>query len=196
MGLRGFGRIACCGLALIAARAGAGELIGPGVVSAEPQETSAALSASPPALRGALAPALQPLAYFVGAWDCAGRFLRSGAAIASREVFDVTLDGRWLRLRHDDRPPHAFHALELWGYDEHAGRFDAHVFDNFAGARRYASMGWQGGALVWLGDGDTAADRFSFERRGLAAYRVTYARRGADGRWIDVDTLDCRRSSP
>lgn len=157
-----------------------------------------ALPASPPpaALRSPLAPALQPLAYFVGAWDCAGRFLRSGAAIASREVFDVALDGRWLRLRHDDRPPHAFHALELWGYDAHAGRFDAHVFDNFAGARRYASTGWQDDALVWPGEGEPAADRLSFERRGPAAYRVTYARRDAAGRWIDVDTLDCRRTSP
>lgn len=157
------------------------------------------LPASPPppaALRGALAPALQPLAYFVGAWDCAGRFLRNGAAIASREVFSVVLDGHWLGLRHDDRPPHAFHARELWGYDAQAGRFDAHVFDNFAGARRYASAGWQGDALVWL-DGDApGADRFIFERRDPAAYRVTYARRDAAGRWIDVDTLHCRRASP
>ncbi|HEX7111284.1 MAG TPA: hypothetical protein VF216_02490 [Mizugakiibacter sp.] len=45
MDLRGLGRIACCGLALIAARAGAGELIGPGVISTELQETSVALSA-------------------------------------------------------------------------------------------------------------------------------------------------------
>lgn len=138
--------------------------------------------------------ALRPLGFFAGQWSCAGHFNTNGKAIASTETFTADLDGNWLRMRHDDRPPHSFHALEMWGYDKAAKRFTGYVFDNFSGARRYTSSGWQGDRLTWRNaSADAPTDRFVFKRHGSHEYRVTYAR-SRDGKvWRDIDTLICKQ---
>lgn len=142
----------------------------------------------------ALVPALQPLAFFEGRWDCAGTFAKSGKPIQSSETFVTDLDGHWLAMRHADRPPHTFHALEMWGYDKGPRQFTGYVFDDFSCIRHFSSPGWVGNRLVWTNAASThgATDRFEFERNGRAGYRVTYATRQNGKDWTVGDTLSCR----
>jgi len=62
-----------------------------------------------------LKPEVVSLAYFQGAWNCDGIF-SNGKNISSAMVFHPDLDGAWLVVRHDDRPPNIFHAAEMWGF--------------------------------------------------------------------------------
>lgn len=142
-----------------------------------------------------LASAMQSLAFFEGHWQCAGKFVKSGKPISSTETFTTDLDGHWLAMRHDDQPPYPFHALELWGYDKDAKRFNGYFFDNFSGIRHFTSPGWEGNHLAWT---DTASvhgttDRFVFERNDIGNYQVTYAvsRNGKD--WTAGDAFSCKR---
>lgn len=148
-------------------------------------------STAPPAL----AAELQPLAFFEGRWSCAGKFVKSGQAISSDEKFAADLDGHWLAMRHDDRLPYKFHALELWRYDTNAKRFNGYFFDNFSGIRHFTSPGWTGNRLVWTNTAPMkgATDRFVFERKDASTYKVTYPVSREGGNWGVGDTLTCQR---
>lgn len=157
------------------------------------------LSVSTPAAPATPAPALvqelQSLAFFAGHWSCAGQFVQSRKPISSNETFTADLDGHWLAMRHDDQPPFPFHALEMWSYDKVAKQFNAYVFDNFSGIRRFTSSGWVGDQLTWTDSAFThgATDRFVFERKAADAYQVTYAVSRDGKTWAPGDTLLCQR---
>lgn len=141
------------------------------------------------------APALAPLAWFVGHWRCEGRFA-NGRPIRSSETFTAELGGQWLHMRHADDPPNRYLADSWWGYDKAAKHFTATVFDNFGGGRRYTSPGWVGDALT-LENAATGGylDRFAFQRRGDDAYRVTYTYRNRSGTWRLGDEQSCTRDA-
>lgn len=158
--------------------------------------TSAAPLAPTTGSSAALAPALQSLAFFAGRWTCAGKFAKTGQPIHSEETFSGRLDGHWLTMRHDDRPPEHFHGIELWGYDEGSRQFTAYVFDNFAGIRRFSSAGWHRSRFIWT---DTApargvTDRFVFERKDSNTYQVTYGTTRDGVIWSTGDTLLCAKN--
>jgi hypothetical protein len=143
----------------------------------------------------ALASPLRPLAFFAGVWICAGKFAKDGKSIDSQETFTATLDGQWLEMRHEDRPPYHFDALELWGYDQGSRQFTAYVFDNVPGARHFSSSGWLDGRFTWT-DTEPAqgvTDRFVFQRKDQGSYKVTYAITRDGKTWSTGDTLLCRR---
>lgn len=147
---------------------------------------------------GSAAPALQrgpdAFSFFLGRWDCAGHFVKSGKPISSTEVFTADVAGHWLRMEHDDRPPHSFHALEIWGYNKKTNEYSNYVFDNYSPARKYLSAGWKGQVLTWRKTGDGAyMDRFIFVRGGTDEYRVTYAARSNGKKWSTIDVLQCKR---
>lgn len=159
---------------------------------APPAET---VATTDPAPVGSLAPAMQSLSFFEGHWSCSGKFVQNGKPIASTQIFAADLAGHWLAMRHDDRKPDIFHALELWGYDKNANGFNGYVFDNFSGIRHYTSPGWKGDRLVWTSAGPAAkvANRFVFDRNGNARYQVSYAVNQKGKQWTVVDTLSCRK---
>ena len=97
-------------------------------------------------------------------------------------------------MEHDDRPPHSFHALEIWGYEKKAGEYSNYIFDNFSPPRKYVSAVWKGKALTWRKTGAGAyMDRFIFVRRGKDAYRVSYEAQRNGKQWSTVDVLQCKR---
>lgn len=158
--------------------------------SARPQAVTAP-GAAPPVT---LADSLMPLRFFQGRWSCQGEFPRNGKHIASGERFTPDLAGHWLVMRHVDRPPFAYHALEAWGYDASQKRFISYVFDNVPQVREYVSPGWVESRLVWTLLGQNGkADRFVFERKSGAEYRVDYSVTLDGESWILVDTLTCQR---
>jgi len=152
-----------------------------------------ACASAPPQAGPGLQAALEPLAGFIGTRHCAGSFLKSGTAISSTETVSPDLSGHWLMLRHDDEPPFAFHALEMWGYDGTAGHFTAYMYDSGGGVRKFVSPGWEGARFTWT-DVDTSApkrDHFVFEKQPQGAYRFTYEVSTDGVSWTGVDSLTC-----
>lgn len=151
-----------------------------------------ACAGTPSQTAPALQPALAPLAGFLGTRHCAGSFLKSGKAISATETVSADLAGFRLTLRHDDEPPFSFHALEVWGYDDQANRYTAHIYDNFGGSREFTAPGWEGERLT-LTNVDTSApkrDRFVFDKVP-GGYRYTYEVSGDGASWTGVDSLTC-----
>lgn len=77
---------------------------------------SAALRHAPTAAAAAKSASSSPdaLNYFVGAWHCSGTFAGSGVVIEADLHFEKALEGKWLIFRHDDLPPHRYHAMAEW----------------------------------------------------------------------------------
>src|SRR5258708_8335571 len=54
------------------------------------------------------------LAKFIGNWSCKGNFTSNGAPIAADLSIQRDERSGALVVRHDDVPPGAYHALEIW----------------------------------------------------------------------------------
>ena len=137
---------------------------------------------------------MRSLDYFVGQWDCAGVFPASGKTIASRMTWAGDLDGAALVKHHEDKPPSGYRAIEAWGYDPGAGRFNATILANGGSTRRLASDGWKGDVFTWSVIGDAGpAQQFVYVRVDADHYRVDW-KIARDGKALVVgDTLTCRR---
>lgn len=139
---------------------------------------------------------LVELNYFLGSWDCAGKFTRSGAAIEAHLEFEPILNRSFLLFRHDDKPPHGYHAWAEWGWDATGRQFVSTIQDSGGGSRVFISGGWQADRLVWeggslKGDGSFSNDQqFVFERVSPKQFRVSYAVR-KEGAWAPVDSSTC-----
>jgi hypothetical protein len=125
-----------------------------------------------------LKPELAPLAYFLGDWDCSGKFDISGKTIEASQHFAPDLDGTWITFRHDDKPPFNYHALAEWGWDAKTKKFVMTVQDSGGGVRVFYSSGWDSAQLQWNGDAvdnlSMPGQRFSFERIDDRHFRVSY----------------------
>ena len=131
--------------------------------------------------------------YFSGTWGCQGSFPATGKTIASQLTFAPALDGAFLELQHDDLPPSKFHALEMWGWDAKTSTFTATIFDNFGGARRFTSPGWQDQSITWSATtvpGPT--ERFVFRKDSTSQMTVNWEV-NRDSAWKIGDTLTCTR---
>ena len=136
---------------------------------------------------------LAPLAWFVGAWQCAGQF-SNRRPIHSRETFSTEMGGHWLRMQHADTLQDHYAADEWWGYDRATREFAVTVFDNTGGLRNYVSSGWAGTTLSLLKTaGSGYIDRFVFRRSSNAQYRISYAHLDSSGAWQPDDEPTCRR---
>ena len=153
------------------------------------------------AVSGAANAAVQPLSgsarsldYFVGSWKCSGVFPASGKSIASIMHYEADLKGHALLKHHDDVAPSLYHAIEAWGYDAAAKRFNAAILDNSGGARRFSSEGWKRNELEWSSEMNVVpAQRFSYTRLDEKSYRVDW-KTAANGTDFTVgDTLTCKR---
>jgi hypothetical protein len=136
---------------------------------------------------------ISSLQFFSGTWGCKGTFPATGKTIESRITFTPDLDGAWLAMRHDDIPPNRFHALELWGWDAKNSQLTATIFDNFGGARRFTSSGWQDQTLTWNGEPPagttTPAERFVFRKDSATQFTVNWE--VYRDSWKIGDTLTC-----
>jgi hypothetical protein len=148
---------------------------------------------------------LPELNYFLGHWDCAGTFGRSGAPIEAHLQFASIWNDSSILFLHDDRPPHAYHARSEWTWDLAGKQFVSKIQDSSGGTRVFYSSGWNSDSLTWEG-GSPASDapggssakfpgndqQFVFERMSPKQFRVSYAVR-KDGAWSPVDTSTCTR---
>jgi hypothetical protein len=153
----------------------------------------------------ATASRLPELKYFLGEWECSGKFARSGAAIEAHLQFESILGEGFILFRHDDKPPHNYHARSEWGWDQAGKQFVSTIQDSTGGTRTFHSAGWEKDRLVWEG-GSPASDapnglpqkfpgndqQFVFERIPPKQFRVSYAVH-KEGAWVSVDASTCTR---
>ena len=148
--------------------------------------TAANAADAPPAIH-----AMEPL---LGRWHCDGVFPASGKTIASNIRFDTELGGAGVLKHHDDIAPNTYRAVEAWTYDAKAKLFNAAIVDNFGGARRFSSTGWEGDTLTWTSAPEVQpAQKFVYVRAADGALRVDWqVTRG--GNLVVGDTLTCKRA--
>lgn len=163
-------------------------IIGSAALRQAPTPAAAAKSSSDPP---------DALNYFVGAWHCSGTFARSGVIIEADLHFDKALDGKWLIFRHDDVPPHSYHAIAEWS--QNGTEWTESLQDNFGGFRTFHSRGWDGTRLVWEGDspvtqGPNPRQHFIFERTDPSLFELSYEVQQPGGSWRLVDSSACRRT--
>jgi len=149
---------------------------------------------SAPAIAAAAPPGGDSLAAFrplVGQWECHGRFARSGAPIGAR--LTIAIDGatQSLSLRHDDLPPNAYHAVELWGAAR-GGGFRATIADASGGVRWLTSPGWRDGMLDWERREDgQPKERFRYTLAGDKGFTIEWFVVDAVRGPILGDSIDC-----
>ncbi|MGH9763195.1 MAG: DUF1579 family protein, partial [Blastocatellia bacterium] len=154
--------------------------------------TNPAGSASSDGLKPDLA-SLEPL---IGKWSCAGEFTKNRTPIESTIAFAPDLEGSWLQVRHQDKPPNGYVSLEMWGYDKDAKHFVSLIHDNFGGARLFTSPGWSGNTLTLTGDtlmsGKKMLSRFVYEKTDSGSVVVRWEV-GNQGMWKEGDHLTCTK---
>ena len=134
-----------------------------------------------------------PLAWFAGTWTCTGHFESNGKPIAARLRFEWNEAAGALVKYHDDRPPNAYHAVELWGADGPRG-MAATILDPFGGARRFTSAGWADESLTWTRLADAKpVERFLYVREAQDRLRVEWATSRDGSTFKPGDTLLCER---
>lgn len=149
---------------------------------------------SAPAFAADPPPSGDPLASFrplAGSWECHGRFARSGAPIGARLTIAIDEATQSLSLRHDDLPPNAYHAVELWG-PASGGGYRAAIADMSSGVRWLTSPGWRDGTLEWeRQEGGRPTERFRYTLAGGHGFRVEWFVVDPSGRAILGDGIDC-----
>ena len=134
--------------------------------------------------------AMQPL---LGSWHCAGVFPASGKRISSSIRFDAELGGAGVLKHHDDIAPNTYRAVEAWTYDAKGKQFNAAIVDNFGGARRFGSTGWDGDTLTWTSAPEVQpAQKFVYVRAADGTLRVDWQVL-RNGGFAVGDTLTCKR---
>lgn len=134
------------------------------------------------------------LARFVGNWSCKGNFTLNGAPIAADLAIQSDERSGALIVRHDDVPPGAYHALEIWMPNKAGTGARAAISDHYSGMRWFESPGWLGSTLTWTRlENREAAEQFAYEFKG-DTMQVAWSR-VRDGGMKLGDTLLCRRTS-
>ncbi len=134
-----------------------------------------------------------PFGYFLGSWKCSGHFVKSGEAISSTITVARDEQTSALIVRHDDDPPHAFHAMEVWAAARTPGQLRAVIADKFSGERWYSSEGWKGDSLVWSRSEDGhEVERFAYARQSERSMKVDWLV-AKNGEFVLGDTLDCAK---
>ena len=163
------------------------------VVLAPQMKSQTPASSAPPALK----PEMQPLAFFLGEWNCEGEFISSKQPIAAHISSAPDLDGSWIAFRWTDREPSPFHALELFGYGKAAKHFTNFIYDNFGGVRLFNSPGWESDTLTWTGNALSASaapnERFVIERKSAKEFVITWETRRPQADWAAGDRLTCKQ---
>ncbi|HWW27436.1 MAG TPA: hypothetical protein VNZ85_16250 [Caulobacter sp.] len=136
-----------------------------------------------------------PLAYFQGAWTCAGHFEPSKKPLASAMVFSRDPDTGALLKQHRDAAPGTYKATETWSFARLAGGFRATIADGYSGQRWYASPGWEGDRWTWSRQGTgEPGEQFVYIRTGPASMTVDWMISRAGGPVVLGDTLACTKA--
>jgi hypothetical protein len=131
---------------------------------------------------------------FAGEWSCSGHFVANRRPISShiKATFDASTNS--LIVRHDDDPPNAYQALEVWS-PSRSGDMRASISDAFSGMRWFSSAGWVGQKLTWERRSDGApVERFDYAFDANGTLSIEWSTARPDGTFAIGDTLTCRKT--
>lgn len=129
-----------------------------------------------------------------GSWHCAGYFVASGKPLSSDIDFKIDERSGALVVRHDDRAPGQYHALELWTGGNARSGFRATIVDSYNGSRWLESPGWNGPLLVWTRSvGGKAAEQFAYRMIAPAALQIDWSVSRGNAPLALGDRLNCKR---
>jgi len=135
-----------------------------------------------------------PLARFVGNWSCKGNFTSNGAPIAADLAIALDERSGALIIHHDDVPPGAYHALEVWMMNKGGTGLRAAISDSYSGMRWFESQGTVSGPLILARmENGVAAEQFAYDFKGEALQVDWSVARG--GAMKLGDTILCRRAN-
>jgi hypothetical protein len=164
----------------------------------------AAPPAPPPAAMPmpAPSPALDQLKFFAGNWQCAGTGYLEGKGhpTSATVAMGWDLNGFFMSLRYEEKKtgvnPMPVTAVEHWGYSDELKKLVSGWVDSMGGYGTKATAGWEGDAMVWVGDvhmmGTKMPSRDTFIRHGdnEVTHRGEVQQNGA---WIKQDEETCYR---
>ena len=132
----------------------------------------------------------------IGRWDCAGRFVANGQAIASTVTFTRDEASSSLVVHHDDAKPFAYHSLEVWTPMKPGAGLRASVSDAYSGMRWFAAADPDGGSITWKRpvDGPTG-EAFAYVLQDDGSLRIDWSTARKDGTLALGDTLTCHRAA-
>jgi len=129
-----------------------------------------------------------------GSWHCEGYFVASGKPLSSDIDFKIDERSGALIVRHDDRAPGQYHALELWTGGNARSGFRATIVDSYNGSRWLESPGWNGPLLVWTRSvGGKAAEQFAYRMIAPAALQIDWSVSRGNAPLALGDRLNCKR---
>lgn len=132
-----------------------------------------------------------------GEWQCDGHFISSGKPLSSQISFLADERTAALIVRHDDRPPGQYHALEVWTAGNPREGYRATLVDAFSGTRWFQSPGWNGTTLVWTRyDNGRPAEQFAYQIVRPGRLKIDWSVSRENGPMVLGDTLDCARRAP
>lgn len=136
--------------------------------------------------------AFKPL---VGNWHCEGYFVASGKPLSSDISFAIDEPSGALIVRHDDRAPGQYHALELWTAGNSRNGFRATIADSYNGSRWLESPGWNGPLLVWTRYFEgKAAEQFAYRMIDPVSLQIDWSVSRGNAPLALGDRLNCKRS--
>jgi hypothetical protein len=146
--------------------------------------------------------ALDQLKFFAGNWQCAGTGYLEGKAHPTSGTVNMgwDLNGFFMSLRYEEKKtgvnPMPLTAVEHWGYSDELKKLVAGQVDSMGGYGTQATAGWEGNAMVWVGDahvmGTRMPTRDTFVKRG--DNEVTHLGEiQQNGAWIKQDEETCYR---
>ena len=190
-------------LAVLTATAVGGQL-DPGTKPATGSQAPAAAAAPAPAAMPMPTPnpALDQLKFFAGNWQCAGTGYVEGKGHPTSATVNSgwDLNGFFMSIRYEEKKtgvnPMPVTAVEQWGYSDELKKLVAGHVDSMGGYGTEATAGWEGDAMVWVGDdhmmGTRMPGRDTFVKHG--DNQVTHlGELQQNGAWIKQDEETCYR---
>lgn len=139
-------------------------------------------------------PNSSPLRYFVGKWDCNGKFASNGKLISATIIFDWSEATETLLVRHDDRIPSVYHAIEMWGPSK-SGELRNSIADAYSGIRWFTSDGVAESRLSWTRKESGSVERFTYIQKDENTMQVDWLVAKTGGHMVLGDSLICVRQS-
>lgn len=131
-----------------------------------------------------------------GNWNCNGHFIASGKPISSELRFERDAETDTLIVKHDDRSPGRYHALELWSPGSAQQGMRASIADAYNGMRWFESAGWDGVTLTWTRrESDRDVEQFAYRLNATGSLSVDWSARRGDSPMALGDTITCVRQA-
>ncbi len=131
-----------------------------------------------------------------GQWSCKGHFISSGKPISSQLEFERDAGTGALIVRHDDRAPGRYHALELWssGNAQEGSGLHAAIADGHGGMRWFDSAGWDGSTLTWTRrENDREVEQLAYRMNPFGSLSVDWSVSRDDSPMALGDTITCAK---